>query len=303
VQVQFLRHSQIDKQRWLQSIRQSSNGLIYAWPQYLDAVSPNWQALVNEDYSLVMPLTNRSKWGIHYLYQPAFCQQLGVFGNGVNESTIQAFLAAAKKHFTFAEIHLNHQNSFSSDYLYTRKNYLLLLTDDYGVIRSNYSKDLIKKNLQRTEKFRLQYRSSDNILPAIQAFQDLYADRMKGTSQNDFTTLTQACLQLQKTNNVFVREVRMPNEDLLACGVFLKDERRIYNIASTTLPNGRTLEANHFLFDKLIQEFAGSGLLLDFEGSEVAGIERFYKKFGAINQPYFTLRWNHLPWPIRLLKK
>ncbi len=301
--LQFLQHSEIDKPRWLQTIRQSSNGLIYAWPQFLDTVSPGWAALVNEDYSVVMPLTYRKKWGIRYLYQPAFCQQLGVFGNGVDEIVVEQFLQTAAKHFSFAEIRLNYQNSFFSNQLFIRKNYVLSLTDEYENIRSRYSKDLIKKNLQRTEKFHLQYTSSNSIGAAIDTFEELYAGRMSGNSKNDFVALKIACTQLQKDGNAFVREVHLPNGELLACGVFLQDDRRIYNIASSTLPNGRTLEANHFLFDQLIQEFAGSGLLLDFEGSEVPGIERFYKKFGSRNQPYYTTRWNNLPWPLRLLKK
>ena len=303
MQIQFLKHHQIDKPRWLHAIQQSSNGLIYAWPQFLDAVSPGWQALANDDYSIIMPLTFRKKWSIRYLYQPAFCQQLGVFGNGVDEATTKTFLQAAAQHFSFAEIRLNYNNSFLSDQLFIRKNYVLSLVNSYDSIRNQYSKDLIKKNLQRTEKFSLQYSHANNVSSAIDTFEELYADRMSGNDKSDFTALKEACILLQKEGNAFVREVHLPNGELLACGVFLKDNWRIYNIASSTLPNGRTLEANHFLFDQLIQEFAGSGLVLDFEGSEVPGIERFYKKFGSQNQPFYTTRWNRLPWPLRLLKK
>ncbi len=38
-----------------------------------------WDALVLDDYQAVMPLTWRSKFGIRYLYQPAFTQQTGIF--------------------------------------------------------------------------------------------------------------------------------------------------------------------------------------------------------------------------------
>ena len=303
MQLQFLKHSQIDKRRWLHAIQQSSNGLIYAWPQYLDAVSPSWQALVNEDYSLVMPLTYRRKWGVRYLYQPAFCQQLGIFGNAVNPGIVEKFLHAAAQHFSFAEIQLNFQSSLLSENKLIRKNYVLSLSETYQTIRNSYGKDLIKKNLQRTEKFNLQYQASNNYVAAIDAFEELYSRRMTGNTEADYNALKEIYKQLQKKENAFVREVLLPNGELLACGVFFKDDKRIYNIASSTFPNGRTLEANHFLFDQLIQEFAGSDLLLDFEGSEITGVERFYKKFGTQNQPYFPCRWNNLPWPIRFLKK
>jgi hypothetical protein len=153
------------------------------------------------------------------------------------------------------------------------------------------------------EKYQLSYHTSANFSAAIQSFQQLYAHQMKGIESADYQALTDVCVLLHASGNAFVKEVRLPNGDILACDVFLKDERRIYYILSCTFPNGRTLGANNFLLDQVIQEYAGSALIFDFEGSDVPGIEWFYKKFGATNQPYFTLRWNHLPWPIRLLKK
>jgi hypothetical protein len=83
----------------------------------------------------------------------------------------------------------------------------------------------------------------------------------------------------------------------------LKDEKRIYNIASSTLPKGRTLEANHYLFDRLIHEFAGQNLILDFEGSDLPGVARFYEKFGSANQPYFFWKSNRLPAVLRWWKR
>ncbi len=72
---------------------------------------------------------------------------------------------------------------------------------------------------------------------------------------------------------------------------------------NTTTQKGRDEEANHFLLDKVIKEFAGQPLLFDFEGSDLPGVREFYEKFGAINQPYFHYHYNGLSWPLRLLKR
>ncbi len=304
MQIQLLQNHQIDKARWLRTIQQSPNGLIYAWPNYLDTMSPVWQALATEDYSLLMPLTIKKKWGIRYLYQPPWCQQLGVFGTATMDiETIQEFLKVAQQHLSFAEINLNYQNGFTADTLFPRKNYVLPLAEDYATIRSQYTKGLIKKDLERVEKYNLQYSVSTAIETTITIYKEWYASRTPHVTEKDYVYFTQLCRQLQTTGNAFVREVRLPNNELLACNIFLKDSNRIYYILSATLPNGRTLGANHFLLDQLIQEFAGSNLLLDFEGSEISTIERIFQKFGATNQPYFFTKWNSLPWPLRLLKK
>ena len=44
------------------------------------------------------------------------------------------------------------------------------------------------------------------------------------------------------------------------------------------------------IINELIKENAGKDILLDFEGSQIEGIARFYKGFGAINQPYYVLK-------------
>ena len=74
-------------------------------------------------------------------------------------------------------------------------------------------------------------------------------------------------------------------------------------MASSTADAGRKTGANHLLFDNIIREYSGKNLILDFEGSDIGGIKSFYKKFGAVNQPYFTWHFNKLPWPLRLFKQ
>ncbi len=301
----FLQNNKIDKSRWDEAIRNCANGLIYAWSIYLDQLCPGWSALVNDDYTVLMPLTHKKKYGISYLYQPPFCQQLGVFTTGIiTETIVEDCIVECRKHFSFGEIFLNSNNTFSVPTgVPLHNNYILRLDKTYPQIRNNYTNDLLKKNLQRTEKFNLQYLADSDVEMAVSTFKELYADRTSHVTDNGYNSFLSLAQSLYKTGNAFVRQVKMPNGELLACGLFFKDDKRIYNIASSTLPNGRTFEANHVLFDQLIQEFAQSGLVLDFEGSDLPGIERFYKKFGAVNEPYPFLKWNELPWPLRLLKK
>jgi rRNA processing protein Gar1 len=57
------------------------------------------------------------------------------------------------------------------------------------------------------------------------------------------------------------------------------------------------------LYDKLIEEFSQSSLVLDFEGSDIPGIADFYKSMGPVNQPYFFVKYNELPKLIKKFKK
>jgi hypothetical protein len=86
-----LLHKEIDKNSGI-CIHHSINRILYAFSWWLDAVCPGWEALIEDDYRAVMPLTGNIKLGIHYLYQP-FTQQLGV-SSDVLKPRNQSFLAA-----------------------------------------------------------------------------------------------------------------------------------------------------------------------------------------------------------------
>ncbi len=77
--IKYLKHKDIDKNKWDECINEAPNGLIYGMSWYLDRVCPGWDALVSDDYEAVMPLPWKQKMGLKYVYHPLFAQQLGVF--------------------------------------------------------------------------------------------------------------------------------------------------------------------------------------------------------------------------------
>jgi hypothetical protein len=296
----YVSHAKIDKQKWNACIHVAINGLVYASSDFLDAMSPGWDALVCGDYKAVMPVTWRSKMGFRYVCQPAFAQQLGViYTNEKYRAVIPSFLSKLAIEYKLVEIFLNFDN-VSEPLPAKHQNFVLPLDRSHEAIRLNYKNDLLK-NLKRTEKFNLQYTIQTSATEAIQLYKQYYGKRMH-IREVDFESLTALAHSWIENGKAFVREVRLPSGKLLSTGLFLKDEKRIYNIASTTLPDGRTLEANHFLMDALIKEFAGTGLLLDFEGSDLPGVARFYQKFSPIAQPYAFWKSNRLPTWMKWLK-
>src|ERR1035437_8027365 len=127
--ISYLKHNEIDKQKWDKAIDHCVNNLIYAYSWYLDIVSPNWCALVENDYVSVMPLTGNKKYGIHYLYPPYFAQQLGVFSkNNLSQKKIELFLNSIPSHYKLIELCLNTQNTFEIPGYQIKKNINLELS-------------------------------------------------------------------------------------------------------------------------------------------------------------------------------
>ena len=275
--------------------------LIYGRSFYLDAMAAGqWDALVLDDYHAVMPLTWRFKSGIRYLYQPAFTQQTGIFSaQPTPPSMTENFLRQLDRHFRFAEICLNYTNAHPS--LTPRTNYILPLDAPYEQLAGQYKKDLIR-NLRLSSRSRLTYTKDFDLHTALLDFRREYTSRLPAIQDEDYRRFETLCLFLRQQGQLLTRAVVDERQQPLCSAVFLRDTHRFYLLHSTTLPAGRASEANHFLLDQFIREWAGSPMILDFEGSDHPGIAHFYSNFGGIDQPYFFYRRNRLPWPIRWLK-
>jgi hypothetical protein len=295
--LQYLQRHQVDTAKWDRCIDNAPNGLLYARSFYLDGMAENWDALVLGDYEAVMPLPWRRKFGIRYLYQPAFLQQLGVFSNGAITSALETFfLQAASTRFRFAEIFLNYAHPAKT--LPTRTNFVLPLQEPYKQLKTRYKNDLVK-NLKRAARFELSYSNEANPKLILEAYKEFYGSRMPHVTANDYARFERLCLSFQK--NAVIRAVKNKDQ-LLSAALLLQYRNRFYLLASVTWPEGREQEANHFLLDRLINEFAASDMILDFEGSDLPGVAHFYRNFGGMDQPYFFYRHNGLPWYIRWMK-
>jgi hypothetical protein len=304
--IHYLKYRQIDKQKWDDCINRSVNRLIYAKSFYLDAMAANWDAIVLNDYEAVMPLTWKKKWGIAYLYQPAFIQQGGIFyTTQLSAATQKLITDKAFEKFKFAEITFNYFNNLSdlnNAVLSTRTNFILPLTKTYKEIYAAYPGSVVK-NLKRTKTFGLAYHNSTDFMQVLQLYQKLYAKVLPYFSSADFYNFGLVCKKMFESKQLIIRKVCNEKTELLSAAILLMDNNRLYNIISCVTAAGRDKEANYFLYDKLIQEFSDSAFILDFEGSDVKGIADFYKQFQAVNQPYPFCKINRLNPFIKLLKR
>lgn len=307
MELKYIPYKNIDKLKWDNCINTACNKLIYAESVYLDHLSANWDAIVLNDYEAVLPLTWKKKLGIRYLYQPAFFQQGGIFSKKkLSPEIITDFIELAASKFKFAEITFNylHNPPHKISFYQSKQcnNYFFQLGKSYSTIFKQFS-PYIKKRLKRLEKFKLIYRKSDNYKEAIKIYKELYNDKLPDFKKSDYDHFGLLCDYYSKNSRIIVRKVYDQDENtLLACVLLLKDENRIYNIASSVFPEGKRKLANYFLYNAVINEFSNEKLILDFEGSDIPGIAYFYKKWASENQQYTFIKWNLLPGPIKLFK-
>jgi hypothetical protein len=294
--------AQIDAAKWDRCVQRHSNGLLYSTTTYLNALCQQWEGWIINDYEAILALPTRKKWGIRYAYTPPFIQQLGIIGQADAGATAD-LLTMIQGTVAYADIHFNFSNSsvLQNIPVTSRTNLVIPLDRPLSQIHTHYTNDL-RENIRKAAGEQLVYAHA-GLHEAIDHFQDQYAARMKQVVPSDYDNFLCLCEQLQINGQCLVRAVTDADKALLAIVLLLKDDRRIYNLMNTTLPAGRNKEANHFLLDNVIREFAGQPLLFDLEGSEIPGVKKFYSSFGAENQPYFHYHYNGLPWPMQLLKR
>lgn len=303
----YILRENLDLRKWDSCIRQSVNGLVYAESVYLDQMADHWDALVLGDYEAVMPLTWKRKFGIRYLYQPAFIQQGGIFSPGKTTPKLVAqFLEAAMAEFRFAEFTLNHQNPVTQlppgVKAVQRHNYLMRMGVSYDTLRRHYD-PYIRQRIKRAAQQELSYRTSTDLAGILRLYRSLYDEKIGGFAARDYTRFLKLCLIWEKENRVMLRDVwNQEGTRRLAAVILIRDGRRIYNMVSCLTPEGRKKLANYFMYDAVARECADTGRILDFEGSDVPGIAYFYRKWATLDQPYPFVRWNRLPRPLNWLK-
>lgn len=301
--IRFVPYEQIDPVQWDACIAAASNGLIYARHDYLSTMATRWDALILDDYSAVMPLTWRRKYGITYLYQPFFTASLGVFGEHISAHLLQDFLEAIPRRFRYCDIYLNAGNLFSvPGYdLYERVTYVLPLADSYNSLFTAY-RDNIRRNIRKAQQVGCSIRRDFPVEEVIDLAKE-QTRQLAPVTEDDFTRFSRLYRQLSVLGKARTYGIADAQGVLVASCVFFLDDRRAYYILVGNHPNGRTIGASHALIDAFIQDYAGSGLLLDFEGSDIRNLAFFYSSFGAVEERYPGLKFNRLPWWVRMVKK
>ncbi len=282
MQIRHLEHKNIDFERWDEAIKESTNQLTYTYSWYLNIVAPRWEALIAGDYEYVMPLPVKRKYYIPYIVQPFLTQQLGVFSkHKVTEEVLKKFIK--KIPYYSYELHLNEKNEYPEIALLP--NYILKLDKPYEQLARNYSKNT-SRNIEKASKNSLTVNEESN----IDAFLTFYTSVTTHLRKQEFELIKKILKKAIEKNAVQLFTVQNHDEEIIASLALLINRERITYFLPVSNNEGKKSSAMFLLVDFLIRNKACSDVTLDFEGSAIEGIARFYKGFGAENLPYYSLK-------------
>lgn len=307
--LKHLTHDQINKKRWEKTILESFNGNLYAFAWYLDIVSPGWEALVSDNYDVVIPLPIKKVLGYRILQQPLFTQQLGIFALNVTSlNHTEEYINQALDLFSYSQFQTNKHNlidfhKLNHAELQEKVNYELDLIPSYSYLWKNYHTNT-KRNIQKARKNKLTLKvnhiSTQTFVNFIRKNVGFKVSQLK---EKDYLKMQQILNFADKFKFGENYAVYDEYERLISSAYFIFSHQKAYYLFAANSPIGKEKRAMFYLMDEFIKRYAEKNVILDFEGSMIPNLARYYESFGASAGKYYLIKSNRLPCILRWIKK
>jgi hypothetical protein len=298
--IRFVNKNDLDEQKYNACISNSKQSLLYAYSWYLDIVCDDWKVLVWQDYQAVMPVPYRKKYGINYVHPPLWILQLGIFST-TDEVSEAEFIKVLCKSFRFVELRLNSGNQIQQNADFQKRKFQeLAINITYESLHKEYQSDR-RKDLRKAAKHGLQAKWGDVPNHMINLFKANVGQRTPEIKEQDYQNLERlmhTCIEKDAGEVLSIYQ----DEQLVASGFFLKHQKTVTILCSSTDFSNRNNGANTFLIDTAIQKYRSSHETFNFGGSSMPSIAKYFFSFGANEKIYPFLLQKRVPSLLRLLK-
>jgi hypothetical protein len=302
VNINYVKHKDINFKKWDKCIKKAINGSLYGYSWFLDVVSPGWDALIDESYENVMPLTHKKLFWIKILIQPHFATNLGVYSSYVLDSeTVNRFISAIPPQFKYTRINLNKYNKLSIKDIRIKRDihYELDLIRPYRLIQEHYGPE-VKHNLTVV-------RQKVYIIPGLNSNDLIHLYKnSKGWLWSLFHRDKIKILKILVSTAVHYRvgQVFGAYIDNILCAtaffIFSHEKATLLFLGlNHTSLKEHALEA---IIDEFIKLHSEQNLTLRFEFASRKKFASIYTGFGGRSNQFMNIRQNRLPCFLKLIR-
>lgn len=313
--VQLLRANAIDPVEWDTFVGASPQGNIYHLHTYLDNLLADWQAIVVRDGDGLLaafPFASRRKWGLHYVLQPYFAQYLGILLRNKYDSVYKN-LEAHKKAIQLIHNSLPREIRYIDLYFAPEFQYDLPLLWLGWTLRPRYTywvdiaqgyeaflqgaASHVRREIKKAEQAGLRVETADNPEAVVEILKKAKPEAVRSIEPRYFTALC------RNAHHYFAAGKSVCllgyDGDRAIAGIiyFFHGEKMIYYQGST-LPEYKNSGIMSYIIAESVRRFGAAYRYLDFDGSMIEPIERFFRGFGAYPVRYWNFRYKKLfQWP------
>jgi hypothetical protein len=263
------------------------------------------------DYEAVFPIAAKSKYNINYIFQPFFTRYFGVFAEKKpSEKLVNKFLEAIPEKYKYIEFCLHEDNEYHLSSIGTfkskiadiseKKYQFLDLKEKYETLQKDFS-DNSKRNVKKAIKAGLKIMHDIEPEKIVDLFRVTKGNELEIFKSEDYKVLIKlmnVCVEKKKGQSFAIYD----GDVLCAAAFFMFSNNRFVFLKSGITDEGKAKGAMHLLFDHFIKENSNKSYVLDFGGSSVESVARFYKNFGAKDCVYLQLKKNNLPKLVKWVK-
>jgi hypothetical protein len=168
----------------------------------------------------------------------------------------------------------------------TKDNFELDISDDVEEVRKKYSQN-VKRNLKKAAQHDLQIKKCESSA-LIQLFKENKGKEVAELNSKAYSTLLELLDKIQQKEKGNCLGVYKEGK-LISAAFFTNCLKKSVFLFSASNKTAKEIGANHFLIDTYIENFKKDSLILDFEGSMIPSLARFYASFGAEKKCYYLI--------------
>lgn len=284
--IRRLKYNEIDFEKYTQCLENSAQRKYSATKQFLDISSDKkWELLVYADYEAVMPVPYVFKSGIKIVHNPMLCQQLGVFSKEDTIELNEQFLGFLEKNYLIRIYSFNEFNHFKTS-LKSKKNYLIL-PNDYEIVYSKYSPKR-KRKLRLDEE--IVKNSEIKNISFSQAESFIKENFLGADKDEDIDSFVKIFKDMYEANclsfSAFYLNQRIINIIVMYVDDFTVALLGTFNDKKTVKIAGSSVLINNSIKENIQVK------IFDFEGSELANVEEFFRGFRPELRPYHLIEYS-----------
>ena len=266
--IQRISREDIDKLKWDSCVHFATNGNIFGYKWYIDAITKDWEALVEDDYQSVLPLIwKKNWWGKKEVFLPSLMREAGIYSaNALSPKRVEAFLNAIPPDYKKVLIEVDqftlHPQAVTWE-IEKQQNYLAYMNETYEQLSNKFSRNVIEE-LDKARANNLQ--SISSLKPEI--IVDFYKQHDASYTKENYYAYLRIMYNLLHRGWGFMSGVADEKGSLLAVNFLLFSHGRMVSFLPVVSKEGKKKGAMAHLFNLLFHTNANKQIILDFNGND-----------------------------------
>ncbi len=296
-----------NKEKYRKFCIQEKDIPIFSKDWWLDSVcgNDNWDVVLVEKGGQIvasLPYYKTKKFIFNIITMPKLTQTMGVYIKYPKNQKYYKRLSWKKEMITKLIESLPHFDYFLQNFDKSITNWLPLYwkgfqqTTRYTYVIENITIEELSKNLETDIRRRRRKANEVGVVVSesddIEKFLELNKmtfDRQNLDMPYSFEFVKKLYAVCRENNSVKMYFAKDSDENIIAVNFLVYDNSTVYYLMGGIDPKFKDLGGMDVIQYESIKFALESGKCFDFEGSMIESIEKYFRSFGAVQKPYFTI--------------